>query len=355
MSRGLDTVTELLAPLDVSRRLEDDLVLRTAGGGEPLLVGDLARVDAGADVDVLERGAGAVRLSYRGPLGPLAAVRPYDACAVVLAPAPPDGQAAGDAVLSRLRESLAGGLLSALLPDGAVRFRVSPLRGGRWELRDLVARELGWVNDPGRWDVNLEVMGGHLAAQVGAMFWSRRFAKLARTPASTNPVVAALMTRLLAPAGAGTVVDPCCGAGTLLVEALAAAPGATVIGGDLSRPALRAARRNLEAARAGAWSLYEGDARRLPLGDGSVPRLTGNLPFGKRAGSHRENVELYPALVAEVGRVLAPGGRAVLLTEEKRLLREALAAAGRLRLDREVTLEVGGLHPSAFVLSRPAP
>jgi 23S rRNA G2445 N2-methylase RlmL len=81
-----------------------------------------------------------------------------------------------------------------------------------------------------------------------------------------------------------------------------------------------------------------------------VHRLVCNLPFGKRVGSHRENVDFYPAFLAEVDRVLAAGGRAVALTEEKRLFRQAAAATRRLRIDRELTLATGGLHPSVFVL-----
>jgi tRNA (guanine6-N2)-methyltransferase len=50
--------------------------------------------------------------------------------------------------------------------------------------------------------------------------------------------------------------------------------------------------------------------------------------------------------------VLAPGGRAVVLTEEKRLLRDAAARTRLLRIDREVGLETGGLHPTVFVLVR---
>jgi hypothetical protein len=338
-----------LATLDPARPVRDDLVLRTVGGGVPFLASDVARLGGG--VEVAERGADTVRVRHAGLPGPLAAVRLYDACGVVLEPARPDAAPRPDHLLARLRESLDGGLLSALVTAGPLRFRVSPLRSGRWEVRDLLARELGWVNDPGGWDVNLEVMGGHLAAQVGALYWSRRFARLARVPASTNPVVAALMTRLLAPRDGVIVYDPCCGAGTLLLEALAAAPGALAIGGDVSRPALQAARRNLEAT-SGARLLHLGDARCLPLGSGTVPRLACNLPFGKRVGSHRENLDLYPALLAEIGRVLAPGGRAVVLTEEKRLLRDAVTRTRLLRIDREVGLETGGLHPTVFVLVR---
>jgi tRNA (guanine6-N2)-methyltransferase len=334
-------------PLDASREIDDELVLRTVGGGVPFLAGDLARLDGAART--LERTGDTIRLRHRGSLRSLAHVRLYDVCGVALTPVSGGAGPDREAIVGRLRQSLDGGLLSALAAAGPLRFRVSPLGPARWEVRDLVARELGWVNDPGGWDVNLEVMGAHLVAQVGAMHWSRRFAKLARVPASTNPVVAALMTRLLAPDDGAIVLDPCCGAGTLLAEALAAAPRATAVGTDVSRPALGAARRNLRAA-GGHWGLCRGDARQLPVGDRAVGRLVSNLPFGKRVGSHRDNLAFYPAFLAEAERVLDPAGRAVVLTEEKRLFRRAVAATRSLRVESDLTLETGGLHPSVFVL-----
>jgi predicted RNA methylase len=324
--------------------VDDELVLRTVGGAVPLLAADLSRL--ACPPDVLARDAESVRIRYRGSLGALAAVRLYDVCGVVLASIQAGAPPSPYAILARLRESLDRGALAALSGDEPVRFRVSPLRFGRWEIRDLVARELGWVNDPSRWDVNLEVMGSHLAAQVGALHWSRRFAKLDRVPAATTPVVAALMIRLLGPEDGQVVCDPCCGSGTLLFEASAAAHGVRLLGGDVSRTALGAARRNLD----GAALLYLGDARALPVRGRTVHRLACNLPFGKRVGSHRRNLDFYPAVLAEVARVLAPGGRAVALTEEKRLFRQAAGAARGLRVERELTVSTGGLHPSVFVL-----
>lgn len=115
--------------------------------------------------------------------------------------------------------------------------------------------------------------------------------------------------------------------------------------------------------------LFVADAASLPLAASSVAAAVSNLPFGKRAGSHKINIALeevcgeslgeelfvwdlvcspYPAFVRELDRILVPGGRAVLLTEEKRLLRQTLQER-RFRIQEEHMLTVGGLHPSAFV------
>jgi tRNA (guanine6-N2)-methyltransferase len=56
------------------------------------------------------------------------------------------------------------------------------------------------------------------------------------------------------------------------------------------------------------------DAQRLPFPESSIDRVIANMPFGKRVGTHRGNVEMYPAALREISRVLTGKGRAVLLT-----------------------------------------
>jgi 23S rRNA G2445 N2-methylase RlmL len=80
--------------------------------------------------------------------------------------------------------------------------------------------------------------------------------------------------------------------------------------------------------------------------------VVANLPFGKRVGSHGGNQVLYPAFLRELDRVLAGDGRAVLLTEDKRLLVESLQRTRGLRIIKETTFETGGAHPSAYVVVR---
>jgi 23S rRNA G2445 N2-methylase RlmL len=78
-----------------------------------------------------------------------------------------------------------------------------------------------------------------------------------------------------------------------------------------------------------------------------------NLPFGKRVGSHRDNLRLYPAAVAEIARILTDDGRAVLLTEDKRLLKATIARTPGVKIVKERLLRFNGATPTAFVLTRP--
>jgi tRNA (guanine6-N2)-methyltransferase len=94
-------------------------------------------------------------------------------------------------------------------------------------------------------------------------------------------------------------------------------------------------------------------AEALPLTARSVDRVVANLPFGKQVGSHRDNQRLYPAVLAELDRVLTADGRAVLLTEDKRLLEASVQRRRGLKVVRQRLLKYNGATPTAYVLTRP--
>ena len=336
--------------LNVSSDVQDELVLETIGGAADLLIENLRAVEQ-RPARIIERTTSSVSIQYKGPLDLLARVRLYSTCSIVLAPIQASAMPSIDTLSRRIDESLSSGLLSALRPAGdPLRFRMSPLRYGRWEIRDFLTEKYGWVNDPGSWDINLEVCGSNLVAQVGTLYYTRRFPALDRTPASTNPIAASVMIHLLKVLPGQTVFDPFCGSGTLLVEVLETAAGTRVVGSDIAKDALEAARHNM-APFPGRWKIRTIDARHIQADDGSVERLVSNLPFGKRVGSHSKNQELYPLFVGELARVLSPQGLAVLLSEEKELLRGTIGATRSLRIVKEHMLTTGGLHPNVFVVA----
>jgi 23S rRNA G2445 N2-methylase RlmL len=153
--------------------------------------------------------------------------------------------------------------------------------------------------------------------------------KLEHIAASLRPTVAAAMIRLAGIGPGMTVLDPMCGAGTILAEAIEVARTRSkggrvrVIGGDIDPNAVFVTSQNLE--KVGPTDLARWDARSLPLESESVDRIISNPPFGKQLSSPAEIEPLYRAAAAEWDRVLRPGGRAVLLAIEQDVLKDALA------------------------------
>ncbi|MBY0231287.1 MAG: methyltransferase domain-containing protein [Gemmataceae bacterium] len=146
-------------------------------------------------------------------------------------------------------------------------------------------------------------------------------------PASLRPTVAAAMCWIAGARAGEALLDPMCGAGTILAEAWEMGKGQVrVLGGDIERGAVRDAGQNL--MRLGEIGLARWDARHLPLEPRSIDHVVSNPPFGKQLASPEEVVPLYRAMVREYDRVLKPGGQAVLLTADADALREACEAVG---------------------------
>jgi tRNA (guanine6-N2)-methyltransferase len=174
--------------------------------------------------------------------------------------------------------------------------------------------------------------------------------KLEHLPASLRPSVAAAMAFLSRPTPDDSVIDPLCGAGTVIIERALLAPYRELSGGDIREEAVAMARRNARAARVRAnWERW--DARSLPLASSSVSRIITNLPFGKQIGSHEANTALYRDLLPEFGRVLASNGLLVTLTSEDQLWENLLHHHG-WQISRKMILVVLGQPASLFVAQR---
>ncbi|HEY2014457.1 MAG TPA: ubiquinone/menaquinone biosynthesis methyltransferase, partial [Bryobacteraceae bacterium] len=99
------------------------------------------------------------------------------------------------------------------------------------------------------------------------------------------------------------VLDICCGTGDLVL-ALGRSRNGTVLGSDFCHPMLVAANQKIATRRAKAV-LFEADALHLPVRDASLDLVT--VAFGFR------NLANYQAGLAEMRRVLRPGGTAAIL------------------------------------------
>ncbi len=216
-------------------------------------------------------------------------------------------------------------------------------------LRRIMPRGMRLVKDDA--DIEFWLWVGGSEALVGLRIsdatMRHRTYKREHLPASLRPTVAASMAWLARPTLEDIVLDPLCGAGTIVIERALLAPYARASGGDIRADAVEMAMRNARAAHVKAtWSQW--DARSLPLEDASVTRILTNLPFGKQIGTHEENIKLYTALAQEFKRVMSKSGVQVVLTSDDRVWEAALRDAG-WRVTKKVVMVVLGQPASIFV------
>lgn len=168
-----------------------------------------------------------------------------------------------------------------------------------------------------------------------------------------NAAAARALIRLTQPQPDDCFVNLGCGSGTLLIERVAAAPCQIAFGIDTDAANLRCARANIAASRySDRIDIQQGDMTRLPLESASVDALCADLPFGQLTGTHADNLRLYPQMLREAARVARAGARFVAITHEVRLMDKLLREQELWRLEREIRVNLRGLHPRVYILIR---
>jgi 23S rRNA G2445 N2-methylase RlmL len=170
--------------------------------------------------------------------------------------------------------------------------------------------------EPGAVDVSFRIHLRGTKAIVGlrvsARPLHRRDYRTASIPGALHPPVAFAMAMLGGAKPGHLISDPCCGTGTLLIEAKRLLPDSVVVGSDLSEVSLQAARSN--GINAGcALMLARADLGRLPFRDGSAGCVLANLPWGQAVqpdGIVRDDIGLA---ISEILRILSRDGNAVVL------------------------------------------
>lgn len=246
------------------------------------------------------------------------------------------------------------------LPD-ALSFSVSANFVGRRnytvdEIKTAIAQGItaiaGWQyqEDDRQSDLNLRVFIEHETAILGMRVaqtpLAKRPYKQAHVPGSLKPAVAAALLFLAAATPPACVLDPCCGAGTIMIEA--ALQGMIATGGDQSAEAIAAATENATAAGL-ALDVQKWDARALPLPNASIDCVVTNLPWGRQVEVDTALTEFYAAACIEMERVINANGRLVILTNLPHLV-----TLPTRPLEQQIEISLFGQQPTILVFGAEA-
>ncbi|MGI6705760.1 MAG: THUMP domain-containing protein [Clostridia bacterium] len=157
--------------------------------------------------------------------------------------------------------------------------------------------------------------------------------------------VAHAMVLVSEPDETDVFLDPFCGTGTIPYER-SFYDAYAILASDSSQERLEVAKRNLpDYIGMNCW-----DACHTELPDHSVTKIVSNLPWGKQI-TVDDIGSLYLNFLREAGRILAPKGKIVLLTDREDLLVKG-AKKNHFRMKKITTLSLHGMHPSIFLLEK---
>ena len=172
-------------------------------------------------------------------------------------------------------------------------------------------------------------------------------------PAGINPSLAYILCMIADLNKEDIVYDPFCGASVIPITALKYFNAKRVICSDISGKAIEKSEINFNSAGIdkSRYKLFRSDIKDVTLNKRNVDKIISNLPFGIRVGEHSNNVEIYKSLEVLANRLLRTRGMLVLLTQEKKLLREVFSKES-WNVKSVLRVDEGGLLPEVFVIKR---
>ncbi|KAL9954096.1 hypothetical protein ACROYT_G041590 [Oculina patagonica] len=256
-------------------------------------------------------------------------------------------------------------------PPTLPRFRVTCSRTGNnhsFSSPEAAAKFGGGINDWFGWRVDLShpdievllnIVNNSVVIGIALTKETRGKRNIAHFgPTTLKSSIAYSMLSLANIQPGDIVCDPMCGGGSIPIEGALNWPTSVHLCGDhhdLAPPRTLANVQNvqLDSKKTLPLDIYQWDVCKLPLKSDSVDVFISDLPFGKKSGSKHENWKLYPKALEEMARVCRTGsGRAVLLTQDKRVMGQVLNRSGQWKKDVTLWINMGGLKAGIYVLTR---
>lgn len=172
-------------------------------------------------------------------------------------------------------------------------------------------------------------------------------------PAGINPSLGYVMCMIADLKDSDIVYDPFCGSGVLPITALKYFNIKRAICSDISGSAIEKCNINFNTANIdkSGYMVFRSDIKDVYLNKRNIDLIISNLPFGIRVGNHNENISSYIALESVAQRVLRSKGRLILLTQEKKLLRDVFKK-DKWSIKSVLRVNEGGLKPEVFMIEK---
>ncbi len=192
------------------------------------------------------------------------------------------------------------------------------------------------------------VTDGKRTLNLSRRKWRKKF-----VPAGLDPSIAYIMCKVANIDDNCIVYDPFCGSSVLPISAILYFNAKRAICSDISGKAVEMSKQNFKFADidVSRYLLFQSGICDVKLNKRNVDVIISNLPFGIRVGSHRENVCSYKCLESIAKRILRKKGRLLLLTQEKRLLRDVFKKED-WNVRSVFQVDSGGLLPEVFLLMK---
>jgi len=198
-----------------------------------------------------------------------------------------------------------------------------------------------------------EIKGEHVLVK-GRLFprpLSRRSYLVRRFTGATEPSVARAMARLSQPRPDDTILDPCCGCGTIPLERALEKPFKKLVAGDIRDKRVQETIANAAAARVELEAATL-DAFNLPFADRSFNRIITHPPQSNPQTGTPWSVADFKAMLGELFRVLDYGGLMLLYGVRPRLMKFAHSGIVGAQPRKSIVCVVSGKRRYITFLSK---
>ncbi|MCL4307684.1 MAG: methyltransferase domain-containing protein [Candidatus Thermoplasmatota archaeon] len=169
-----------------------------------------------------------------------------------------------------------------------------------------------------KWYVSIETFSGN-----SGQFENRRAPRRPFfSPISMHPRIARFLVNVSNAPRNGTILDPFCGTGGILMEA--GSTGRHVVGIDMSLQMTAGAKLNLKYFGIRDFRIITGNFLEVEIPD-NIDSVVTDLPYGRNSPMHRQDIlELYRKSMEKFGQILKRGSRCVIAVSDLQMLPRAL-------------------------------